>query len=143
MFQRFKFQVCLLVQKGPKFHNIGTNNVNCTYSRVRPSINIKDKVWQTVFVSDISFKAACRCLLFPLLHAKRWKRETFLHATKEIGDVNPGYLGWLWWVKFSRIKDNIPIIYISSFRHFLVKNKLFIESFHYKVIAYNFLLIFS
>ena len=53
MFQSFKFQVCLLVQKGPKFHNIGTNNVNCTYSRVRPSINIKDKVWQTVFVSDI------------------------------------------------------------------------------------------
>ena len=109
MFQSFKFQVCLLVQKGPKFHNIGTNNVNCTYSRVRPSINIKDKVWQTVFVSDISFKAACRCLLFPLLHAKRWKRETFLHATKEIGDVNPGYLGWLWWVKFSRIKTTYQL----------------------------------
>ena len=45
--------------------------------------------------------------------------------------------------KIQRIKDNIPITYISSFRHFLVKNKLFIESFHYKVIAYNFLLIFS
>ena len=45
--------------------------------------------------------------------------------------------------KIQQIKDNIPIIYVSSFRHFLVKNKLFIESFHYKVISYNFLLIFS
>ena len=45
--------------------------------------------------------------------------------------------------KIQRIKDNIPIIYISSFRHFLVKNILFIESFHYTVKSYNFLLIFS
>ena len=46
MFQR-QFQVCLLVQKGPKFHNIGTNDVSCT---VGPSINMKDKVWPTVLV---------------------------------------------------------------------------------------------
>ena len=99
-------------------------------------INIKDKVWETVFVTDI-LQASLRqmsAISFNCCMRKGGKEtETFLHATKEIGDVKPGYLGWPWWVKFSQIKDNIPIIYISSFRHFIVKHKLFIESFHYKV----------
>ena len=112
-------------------HN-GTNNVNCTAEWNHQLLTLRTRFGKQ-FLLVTSSKPACRCLLFPSLHAKRWKRETFLHPTKEIGDVNPGYLGWPWWVKFSRIKDNIPIIYISSFRHFLVKNKLFIESFHYKV----------
>ena len=56
---------------------------------------------------------------------KEEKRNLSACNKLEIGDVNPGYLRWPWWVKFSRIKDNIPIIYISSFRHFLVKNKPF------------------
>ena len=52
------------------------------------------KVWQQ-FLLVTSSKPACRCLLYALLHIKRWKRGTFLHATKEIGDVNPGYLPWV------------------------------------------------
>ena len=100
-------------------HN-GTNKVNCK-AEWDHQLTLRTRFGKQ-FLLVTSSKPACRCLLFPLLHAKRWKRETFLHATKEIGDVNPGYLGWVWWVKFSRIKDNIPIIYISSFRHFLVKN---------------------
>ena len=120
MFQR-QFQVCLLVWKGPKFHNIGTNDVNCRAECMRPSINIKDKVWQTVLLVTSS-KPACRCLLFPLLHAKRWKRETFLHAKNEIGDVCTLVTLWPWWVKFrSSTKHNCITTTYPSFRHFPVK----------------------
>ena len=59
-------------------------------------INIKDKVWQTVFVTDI-LQACLRqmsAISFNCCMRKGGKEtETFLHATKEIGDVNPGYLG--------------------------------------------------
>ena len=78
---------------------------------VRPLTNIEDKVWQTVFVSDISSKPACRCLLFLLLHVKRWKRETFLFATKEIGDVcTQVTLKWPWWVK-KQLHNNYLFIF--------------------------------
>ena len=54
MFQSFKFQVCLLVQKGPKFHNMMIPIISIVQqSETINIINIKDKVWQTVFVTDI------------------------------------------------------------------------------------------
>ena len=103
----------------------GTNNVNCKAEWDHQlTLRTRIKVWQQ-FLLVTSSKPACRCLLLPLLHVKRWKRGTFLHATKEIKEMwtQAIYLGnWSWRVKFSWIKDNIPIIYISSFRHFLVKN---------------------
>ena len=46
--------------------------------------------------------------------------------------MNPGYIEVAMLGKIKQIKHNILTIY-SSFRHFLVKNKLFIESFPYKV----------
>ena len=75
--------------------------MSIVHSRVSPSIiDIKDKVWQTVFVSDIL--QACMqmsAISFNLFHVKRWKRETFLHATKEIGDVcTQVTLKRPWWV---------------------------------------------
>ena len=69
-------------------HN-GTNNVNCKAEWDHQlALKTRIKVWQQ-FLLVTSSKPACRCLLFPLLHVKRWKRGTFVHATKEIGDVNP------------------------------------------------------
>ena len=54
--------------------------------------------------------------------------------------MNPGYIELAMVGIIQQIKHNcIPTIY-SSFRHFFVKNKLIIESVHYKVISYNLLL---
>ena len=63
------------------------------------------------FLLVTSSKPACRCLLFSLLHVKRWKRETFLHAKKEIGDMcNQVTLKWPWWVK-KQLHNNYLFIF--------------------------------
>ena len=142
MFQSFKFQVCLLVQKGPKFHNIMVPIIKCQlYSRVRPSINIKDKVCGKQFLFVTILQACMQMSAFSFVACEKVEKRNLSACNK---GKTESRLPWVAMVgKIQRIKDNIPIIYISSFRHFLVKNKLFIESFHYKVISYNFLLIFS
>ena len=79
------------------------------------------------FLLVTSSKPACRCLLFSLLHVKRWKRETFLHATEEIGDVcTQVTLKWPWWVK-KQLHNNLSIHLLGISQ--LLRNKLFIESF--------------
>ena len=63
----------------------------------------------------------------------------------------PRKLPWNWSFLFANLSLKIPRNWTFSsatyqkpcFGHFLVKNKFYIESFHYKVISYNFLLIFS
>ena len=62
---------------------------------------------------------------FNLLHAKRWKRETFLHATKETGDVcTQVTLKWPWWVT----QLHLSIIHLLGISQ-LLRNKHFTESF--------------
>ena len=106
-------------------HN-GTNNVNCTadWDHQQKILTLRTRFGKQ-FLLVTSSKPACRCLLFPLLHAKRWKRENLSACNKGNWRCEPR-LPWVAMVgKIQRIKDNIPIIYILSFRHFLVKNKLF------------------
>ena len=55
----------------------------------------------------------------------------------------PGYIELAMVGKIQQIKHNCISTIYSSFRHFLVKNKRIIESFHYKVISYNLLLFLS
>ena len=121
MFQSFKFQVCLLVQKGPKFHNIGTNNVNCTYSRVRPSINIKDKVWQTVFVSDILSQACMQTSAISFVAGEKVEKRNLSACNKGNSRCEPRLPSVAMVGKIQQIKHNCITIIYSSFRHFPVK----------------------
>ena len=63
------------------------NDVNCIQQSDRDhQLTLRTRFGKP-FLLVTSSKPACRCLLFSLLDAKRWKRENLLHAKKEIGDV--------------------------------------------------------
>ena len=66
MFQR-QFQLYLLVRKGLKFHNIGTNNVNCKAEWDHQSLTLKIMFGKQLNLLVTSSKPACICLLFPLI----------------------------------------------------------------------------
>ena len=99
--------------------------MSIVHSRVSPSIiDIKDKVWQTVFVSDI-LQACLQMSAISFVACKNVEKRNLSACNKGNRRCEPR-LPWAAMVgKIQWIKDNIPIIYILSFRHFLVKNKLF------------------
>ena len=115
------------MQKGPKFHNIMVPIIKCQlYSRVRPSINIKDKVCGKQFLFVTILQACMQMSAFSFVACEKVEKRNLSACNKGKTESTP----WVAMVgKIQRIKDNIPIIYISSFRHFLVKNKLLLKAF--------------
>ena len=86
------------------------------YSRVRPSINIKDKVWQTVFVSDI-LQACMQMSAISFVACEKVEKGNFSACKKGNRRCEPR-LPWVAMVgKIQPDKDNIPIIYTLAFRH--------------------------
>ena len=96
--------------------------MSIVHSRVRPSIiNIKDKVWQTVFVSDI-LQACMQMSAISFVACEKVEKRNF-SACKEgnsrcvhPGNIEVGMVG-----KIPQIKHNCITTTYPSFTHFPVK----------------------
>ena len=140
MFQR-QFQVSLLVRKGPKFHNIGTNDVNII---VQQSETIKLLLTlRTRFGKQFLLVTSSTSVISFVAGEKVEKRNFSACNKGNRGCVHPGNIEVTTVGKIQQIKHNCITTIYSSFKHFQLRNKIFIESFHYKVISNNFLLILS
>ena len=73
-------------------HN-GTNKVNCK-AEWDHQLTLRTRFGKQ-FLLVTSSKPACRCLLFPLLHAKRWKRDWNLSACNKGNRRCEPRLPWL------------------------------------------------
>ena len=109
--------------------------MSIVYSRVRPSINIKDKVWQTVFVSDI-FQACMQMSAISFVACKKVEKRNLSACNKgnsrsvHPGNIEVAKVGKIPHIKHNCITTTYPILLgISQLR-----NNFFIESFHDKVI---------
>ena len=95
------------MRKGPKFHNSGTNDVNCKAEWDHQSyINIKDRVWQTVFVRDI-LQACMRMCAISVVACEKVEKGNF-SACKEGNRrcVHPGNIEVAMVGKIEQIKPD-------------------------------------
>ena len=96
--------------------------MSIVYSRVRPSIiNIKEKVWQTVFVSDI-LQACMQISAIFFVACEKVEKGNFSACNK--GNrrcVHPGNIEVAKVGKIPQIKHNCITTTYPSFRHFPVK----------------------
>ena len=100
--------------------------MSIVYSRVRPSINIKDKVWQTVFVSDI-LQAWMQMSAIFFVACERVEKGNFSACKKgnrrcvHPGNIEVAMVGKIPQIKHNCITTTYPILLgISQLR-----NKLF------------------